>query len=158
MTDDFPAPYEDEFTVALDKIANDLAVLREAHVARVKLQNISPLPIIAPCAELKARERSKVEIHTRNSRKATRIQHGTNVTLATARDSVLEVRAIIGRANAPVPISVLTSEVLKKGFIIDTENPRRTLGARLRDYSGEIGLVFKEGQGWWLKEREKIAH
>lgn len=67
--------------------------------------------------------------------------------------SVKAARAAIERAKKPLMLQPLYAMVASKGFSIKTDTPTDTFGARLRDCSKEVGLVFLQGHGWWLRER-----
>ncbi len=58
-----------------------------------------------------------------------------------AFESVKEARTIIGSLDHPVSLSNLFEAVRAKGFHIETNNPKATYGARLRDHSKRVGLV-----------------
>ena len=67
--------------------------------------------------------------------------------------SVKAAREVIGLHNKPVQIGTLFREINARGYIIETQKPVFTYGARLRDHRKTIGLTYLQGFGWWLVER-----
>jgi len=71
----------------------------------------------------------------------------------TAFDSVVAARRKIEEAGKPQPLDKLFDHIRTSGFRINTNKPRSTFGARLRDYSGRVGIIYLKGNGWWLSDR-----